>query len=356
MLRKQKVLICAGTGGVGKTSLSASLGVLAARSGLRTLVLTIDPAHRLAQALGLENHPGEDVAVPAQPGLSACMIDPRREFDQFVVGSLDNTLARGLMQNRLYQQLAGNLNGSQEFTSLVRLIAAASDPRYDLVILDTPPTQNAVDFLKAPERLYALFQDTVIGWFANQGSSNEGFIRRTLNRGTRIVTGALETVTGSSFIAELKDFFTHISHLKGKIAEVSEAVSRLLHDDRTGFLLVTGFDETKLREALEFQADLRAENMRLLGVVVNRWFPEWASQDAAAVAAWERLPEFRTLRDFHERFATFFKERQEAFDRFEKQLGKTVPVLKLPDYKNTVQGLDDLGIVADTLNEKWRSP
>src|SRR4051812_7154310 len=101
LLKKHRVLICAGTGGVGKTSLSASLGVLAASQGLRTLVLTIDPAQRLAQALGIESKPGEDVKVPGVKNLSAAMIDPRKEFDEFVLGSVDKGIAKGLFNNRL---------------------------------------------------------------------------------------------------------------------------------------------------------------------------------------------------------------------------------------------------------------
>jgi anion-transporting ArsA/GET3 family ATPase len=358
LLKRHRVLICAGTGGVGKTTLSAALGVLAARSGLRTLVLTIDPAQRLAQSLGIEKKPGIDVRVEGVAGLSAAMIDPRREFDEFVLGSVDNVLAKQLFENRLYQQLVGNLNGSQEFTSLVRLLKSAKSSEYDLIILDTPPTQNAVDFLKAPERLYALFQDTVIGWFA-QPDHEEGWLKRTLHRGTRLVTTALETVTGSSFIAELKDFFRHISHLRGRISAVSREVTALLQDSRTGFVLVTGFDESKLKEALEFQNDLAQEKLKLCAVIVNRWFPEWTEHtDVVVTAAWSQNPDFRALKDFHARFAEFFAQRQEAFDRFVLQLGhmgpNTPPVLKLPDFKNTVQGLEDLNQVATTLTEKWK--
>ena len=352
-LKKHHVLVCAGTGGVGKTSLSASLGVLAARGGLRTLVLTIDPAHRLAQSLGIENQPGQDVVVKDVPGLSASMIDPAQEFNAFVLGSLENTLAEGLLKNRLYQQLASNLSGSQEFTSLVRLLKAARDERYDLVILDTPPTQNAVDFLKAPDRLCALFQDTVIGWFANPDQET-GWIKRTLHRGTRMVTGALEGVTGSTFIAELKDFFTHISHLRGQIAAVSRDVKALLHDERTAFLLITGFDESKLAEALEFQSDLREEKLKLAGVIVNRWFPEWANPQASDdVSAFAKNPNYAVLKTFYGQFAEFFTHRTHAFDKFITALGRGVPVIKLPDFKNTVQGLADLNQVATTLEEKW---
>lgn len=355
LLKRHRVLICAGTGGVGKTSLSASLGVLAAQAGVRTLVLTIDPAHRLAQALGIEAHPGEDVPVTAVSGLSACMIDPRREFDQFVLGSVDNVVAKSLFENRLYQQLVSNLNGSQEFTSLVRLLTAARDERYDLIILDTPPTQNAVDFLRAPERLNALFQDSVIGWFANT-HERDGFLKRTLSRGTRLVTSALEAVTGGTFIAELKDFFTHIAHLRGRIGQVSRDVHTLLHADTTGFFLITGFDETKLKEALEFQADLKQERLKLRGVIVNRWFPEWADgrDDEASFAA---EPGYETLKKFYERFKEYFQARAQAFDRFNAQLNAQgeadTPVLKLPDFKNTVQGLEDLKQVAESLRAKW---
>ena len=355
LLKSHKILICAGTGGVGKTSLSASLGVLAAGKGIRTLVLTIDPAQRLAQALGIERRPGEEVAVPGVPNLSASMIDARREFDEFVLGTVDKGIAKGLFNNRLYQQLVSNLNGSQEFTSLARLMSAADSKRYDLIILDTPPTQNAVDFLRAPERIYALFQDSVIGWFSNTDKS-EGFIKRNLHRGTRMVTSALERVTGSVFIHELKDFFAHIAHLQGRVSKMSLDVKKLLHSKQTGFLLVTGFDETKLKEALEFQTDLANEKLHLTGVVVNRWFPEWAEGERNWPADWENNPDFIKLKEFYGEFSGYFKNRQQVFERFVSQLAAPIPVVKLPDFRNNVQGLEDLKHVAETLEDKWRKP
>lgn len=351
-LKKHKVLICAGTGGVGKTSLSASLGVLAARNGIKTLVLTIDPAQRLAQSLGIENPPGADAAVGGQPNLTAAMIDPRREFDEFVLGAVDRGIAKELFDNRLYQQLVGNLSGSQEFSSLLRLLNSHQSGRFDLVILDTPPTQNAVDFLRAPERLYALFQDSVISWFANP-DEKEGWIKRTLHTGTRLVTTALESVTGSTFIHELKSFFGHVSHLRGRIAKVSRDVTALLHAETTGFVLVTGFDEAKLKEALEFQQDLSGEGLNLRLVVVNRWFPEWAQGERNWPENWTLNPDFQKLKALYDQFAEYFKRRQDAFTKLEFQLAGGVPVLKLPDFANSVQGLEDLNAMAGTLEEKW---
>ena len=354
LLQSHKVLVCAGTGGVGKTSISASLGVLAAESGLRTLVLTIDPALRLAQALGLNAKAGEEIAVPGVPNLHAAMIDPRREFDQFVLGSVDKGIAKDLFNNRLYQQLVSNLNGSQEFTSLVRLYNAVESGRFDLIILDTPPTQNAVDFIKAPERIYALFQDSVVSWFSNTGH-DDGFIKRNLHRGTRMVTLALERVTGSVFIQELRDFFSHISHLQGRVQRLSADVGELLRSKRTGFLLVTGFDETKLKESLEFQQDLKNERLHLSGVVVNRWFPEWTQHESRWPSEWDQDSEFIALKSFYGQFAGFFKDRQAVFERFREQVGSSVPVAKIPDFKNNVQGIEDLRQVGQTIKAKWRS-
>jgi anion-transporting ArsA/GET3 family ATPase len=359
LLTSHRVLICAGSGGVGKTTLSATVGICAAQMGLRTLVLTIDPAQRLAQALGITSEPGKVVSVPGVARLSALMIDPRREFDEFVLGSVDSRIAKGLFENRLYQQLVSNLNGSQEFTSLVRLLKASSSGEYDLVVLDTPPTQNAMDFLKAPERLYALFQDSVVGWFAEKAeASKENLLKRTFYRGTRMVTSVLEAMTGSSFIRELKDFFSHLMHLQSKVSEVSQDVHNLLHSEETGFLLVTGYDQSKLKDALEFCHDLRAEGLHLSGVILNRWFPGWVRPEKTRKESlwpshWDRDPDFQKLKAFHVEFRGYFESRQMSFEKFQHQLAEDVPLIKLLEFKSPVQGMDDLQKMAEIVQKKW---
>lgn len=343
ILKKSKVVICMGTGGVGKTTLSASLGVLAAQEGLRTLVLTIDPAQRLAQALGVENAPGREVAVDAIAGLSACMIDPRQEFDAFVLGHVENRIAEGLFRNPLYQQLVGSLSGSQEFTSLIRLYNSVQSGRYDLVILDTPPAQNSVEFLRAPERIYALFQETVIRWFAPQ--IRPSLLTRLVNRGTSLVTAALEKVTGSQFITELRDFFAHLSHLQGKVTDMSLRVQRLLHSDETAIVLVTGFDETKLKEALEFQQELRRDELNLRAIIVNRAFPVWQGRVSAEAP--------QALVALYEQMEHFYQDRIASYEAFSKQIGEAVPILRLPDYNQAVMGISDLTRLAQQIRERW---
>jgi len=351
-LNTKKVLICAGSGGVGKTSISATLGVMASQAGLRTLVMTIDPAQRLAQSLGIDNRPGEEVVI--SPQLTALMLDARKEFDGFVLGAVDKGVAKALFNNRLYQQLTGNLSGSQEFTSLVRLLKASQSKRFDLIILDTPPTQNAVDFLRAPERLYALFQESVMSWFANAETESAWWLK-ALHRGTRMVTGALEKVTGSAFIHDLRDFFTHLSRLQGRIAKVSQDVSALLHDPATGFVLVTGFDESKLKEAAEFQADLKVEDLRLELVVVNRWFAEWSEGVQSWPTNWQTHPQFEKLRLYYDQFVGYFSQRHAALEHFRRhiQQGRDVPVVVLPDFNHALQGWEDLTRMGDEMTKRW---
>jgi anion-transporting ArsA/GET3 family ATPase len=315
------------------------------------LVLTIDPAQRLAQALGIEKKGGVEVAVPMAPGLSAALMDPRVEFDQFVLGAIDRGIAKGLFNNRLYQQLVAHLHGSQEFTSLVRLLKCVESGNYDLVILDTPPAQNAVEFLRAPERIYALFQDSVMGWFSSP-DKNEGWIKKTFHRGTRLVTSALESVTGSVFIHELKDFFEHVTFLKSRILSVSEKVSELLHSPSTGFLLVTGFDESKLKEGLVFQHDLTLEGFHLGGVIVNRWSPEWLGQPGFNPEEIARDAKLQAIAKVHEQFLANFNHRKEIFARFKSQLPSSLPVIELPDFHSTVEGIEDLQRMAKVIQEQ----
>lgn len=345
LLKDTKVLICMGTGGVGKTTISAALGLLAAKGGLKTLVLTIDPAKRLAQSLGIENRPGEDVAVEGVPGLFACMIDPQLEFDNFVRSNVENRIAEGLIKNPLYQQLVSSLSGSQEFTSLVRVINSVQGKKYDLVILDTPPVQNSVDFLRAPERMASLFDESVIKWFSPREKAS--FITRIVNRGTSVVTMALEKVTGSQFITELKDFFAHLAYLQAKVSKASIDLGQLLHSKETGVVIVTGFDEAKMSEAAEFRSQLKREQLFLRAIVVNRAFPTWkggATKDMAL-----------ELVELYEKMQHYFKDRIEFYDQFAKNVGGDVPILQLPDYNQAVMGIDDLEKLSLQISEKWQA-
>lgn len=281
-----KTLICIGTGGVGKTTMAASFGVGQALAGKKVLVLTIDPAKRLAQALGLkpDGHlhqvklPKNDQAGLKNSGqLWSCVIDHQMAFENFIRDGAKGVAAdeeiNRLLKNKLYLQLSGRLSGSQEFTSLLTLHRHVASNEFDLVILDTPPAQHTWSFLKAPEKIAQLFNEGVTSWF-RQDAESQSVFKKILNVGTTQVLKALETLTGSEFIKELAAFFGAIQRWQKPLETYVMNCHRLLISPHTEFFLVTGLDPSRLKEAGKLSREIRTQGYRLTSVVINR-VPEW---------------------------------------------------------------------------------
>lgn len=336
-----KVLVCIGSGGVGKTTVAASLAVQAAEEGLRVLVLTIDPAKRLAQTLGIEGATGI-TRVPQQNfsgELFASVIDHKKTFDEFVLRAAQKSeSAERLMQNRLYQQLSTSLSGSQDFTALEKLYSCVESGEFDLVILDTPPTKHAMDFLNAPQKLAALFNEGVAKWFREP--TEKGFFSGMLQLGTRQVLKALETLTGSGFIKELSDFFSSIEKWQKELNQRTTEVHRMLVSPSTQFCLVTSFDQTKLNEATYFVKEIYKGGYHLNRVVINRTFPFWLNLDG--VDSDESESKFHAL--FLE-MKQYYQMRQQQYSNFADTLQKSVQLYRIPDMVediSDIQGLEKI--------------
>lgn len=358
ILRAHKVIVCAGSGGVGKTTVAAALGTYAAKIGLNTLVLTVDPARRLATALGLDLADDSEKHVPLRGyrgDLHAAVIDSRKTFDQFISRYTPNReAAERILRNRLYQQMSTTLSGSQEFTSLERLLEAVESGRHDLVILDTPPTKHAMDFLTAPQRIHSLFQDSITRWFFDSGVSGGkgGFFAGLINRGTRTVLKSLEVLTGGQFIEELIDFFAAIRSIQAALRDRSMAVQKLLAGPQTKFFVVTSFDAAKLDEAKYLRSALRSLGYSLEAVVINRAFPVWlpdqvqtTNPPASLRAAYDKVL------DFHERFKQFHAFRYTLYEEFARGLKDSVRIFRIPEYDQDIHGLRDLETLAEKLVE-----
>ncbi len=277
-----KTLIFIGTGGVGKTTLAASFGVGLAMSGKKVLVLTIDPAKRLAQALGLKADGDlHQVKLPAgsknSGQLWSCVIDHQKAFEEFIRqgarGVAKEVDVNRLLKNKLYLQLSGRLSGSQEFTSLITLYRHVNSQQFDLVILDTPPAQHTWSFLKAPEKIAQLFNEGITKWFRQEPTSQSVF-KKILNVSTTQVLKALELLTGSEFIQELSAFFAAIQTWQKPLENYVLNCHRLLISKETEFVLVTGLDPSRLQEAEKLSKEIRTQGYRLTSVVINR-VPEW---------------------------------------------------------------------------------
>ena len=334
--------------------MSAAIGVRAAQLGRRTLVLTVDPAKRLAMALGLDLQDDSERPVPLENvsgSLSAAVIDSKKIFDRFVRTHANGAeIIERIMRNRLYQQMSTTLSGSQEFTALERLLQAQESGLYDLVILDTPPTKHAMDFLTAPQRIGSLFQDSVTKWFFPQGDKPKGFIANLVGRGTRTVLKSLEILTGGPFIEELVDFFTAVRSIQQVLRDRTQMVQDLLTNTSTRFIVVTSFDAAKLTEAKYLQGQLKKLGYRLQAVIINRAFPLWLPGDVVAES--RVAPEtVARVRKFYEAFREYYATRYTLYEEFAKGLDATIVVLRIPEYRQDIHGLEDLHALAKVLGQ-----
>lgn len=338
-----KILICVGSGGVGKTTMASALGVLAAQSGLNTLVLTIDPSLRLAQVLGIEGR-NEVTLVPGQNysgSLKASIINHKAVFDSFVQrASASSEIIDRIQKNRLYQQLSTTLSGSQEFSALEKLYQSYTSGEYDLIILDTPPAQHAIDFLRAPQKLSALFSEGVAKWFRGSAKAKVGIFRSLLNSGTKQVLKALELLTGADFIHELSDFFSIIENWQSKLHDRTIEFHRLLVSPTTHFALVTSFEEAKLSEAQVFSQEIIRSGYGLKHVFLNRAFPhchlgelQIKGENEKVVAEVKRL--------FFE-WKAFYDLREKLFEGFSLRLPKGVQTYRVAEFIMPISDLHGL--------------
>ncbi len=350
-------MVCAGSGGVGKTTCAAALGVRAAQLGRRVLVLTVDPARRLATALGLDLSDPNDREVKLQGvsgKMSAAVIDSKHVFDTFIRRHSNQAeLVARIMKNRLYQQLSTTLSGSQEFTAVERLLEAVESNQYDLIILDTPPTKHAVDFFTAPQRINALFQDSITRWFMAPGSGlGGGIFSGLISRGTKLALKSLETLTGGPFIEELVDFFAAIRSVQKVLQERSSRAYDLLRNPDTRFIVVTSFDQAKLLEACYLKDELKRLGFRFEAVVINRAFPIGLSAEAEthpSPSSDSNSVALDKVRKFYKSFKEYYAFRYSLYEDFVKNVGSEVVMVRVPEYQKDIYGTEDLVSLATLL-------
>lgn len=295
---ERRVLVCVGTGGVGKTTVAAALGLAAARRGRRVLVLTIDPARRLADALGAGPLDHEERAIPRERlahagvpdtgSLSAAMLDTKRTFDEIVTRfSPDPETTARIFQNPIYQNLTDALAGSREYSAIEKLHQVAASDRYDLVVLDTPPARHALDFLDAPRRLTALFDTQLLRLLFRPALAmgRTGF--RLFRFGSATVLRAIERVSGFEFLTAISEFLLVFESMLDGFSQRALEAQELLRSPACGFVLVVGPGAEQARRARAFWARLAEERVRVVGMVQNR-IRTWAGAPAGAADDAER--------------------------------------------------------------------
>jgi anion-transporting ArsA/GET3 family ATPase len=259
----------AGSGGVGKTTTAAALGLALAAEGRRVAVITIDPARRLATSLGLEELGNEPtrVALDAPGELWALQLDPKRTFDDLIARlAPDERTRQEVLGNRIYHQLSSAVAGSQEFTAVARLYDLDREGRFDVLVLDTPPSRNALDFLDAPDRLLGFFEGRALRLFL----APTGLAARLVGAGAAPLVAVLQRVTGVELLDDLAGLLRALGGLLEGFGRRAAAVKALLADPATTFLVVSSPEREPVEEAVFFHGKLREGGLPFGGLVVNR--------------------------------------------------------------------------------------
>ena len=274
LLEGKRIVVCAGPGGVGKTTTAAAIALGMAEQGLKVAVLTIDPAKRLANSLGLAELGNEETRVPVEIDgdgeLWALMLDAKRTWDEVIERHASDERTRdAVLNNRIYQELSNAVAGSTEYMAMEKLYELYQEDRYDLLVLDTPPTRNALDFLDAPERLSRFIDSRSLQFFLKPGRLG----LKVFGRGSGIIFSVLKRVTGVDLLQDLSVFFRALGGLVDGFRERAAGVKALLGDPGTLFLIITSPEREPIEEAIFFHGKLREAHMPFGGLIVNRVQP-----------------------------------------------------------------------------------
>ncbi len=369
-----RVVVTLGGGGVGKTTTAAALSVHAALCGKRVLCLTIDPARRLANSLGLTEMTVSEQDVPAElfashgltltGQLSAMMLDTKRTFDDLVGQYASTPEAKDrILNNGMYQYVSSSLAGTQEYMAMEKLYAVRKDPRWDLIVLDTPPTANALDFLAAPEKLIEAIDSPAMRWFV-QGFGSGTFSLKALGRGAAFLLRGLSKFTGAGFLQEVAAFVTGINDLFGGFRQRAHVVAEALRSSDVAFMVVTRPSAAAVDESLFLAQRLNESEIDVASVVINNVHPirddgGISTADLVAEAerthaaegfagGAERLVE-RMRRAFDDEQALARAERAEI-ERLRAQIADRVSVVEVPAFDEDVHDLGALARLAAHLN------
>jgi anion-transporting ArsA/GET3 family ATPase len=359
--RSTRIIVCCGAGGVGKTTTAAALGLRAAEEGRTVVVLTIDPARRLAQSMGLselDNNPRRVKGVDESRGgsMDAMMLDMKRTFDEVVFAHATPERAETIMANPFYQSLSSSFSGTQEYMAMEKLGQLRAEDRWDLIVVDTPPSRSALDFLDAPKRLGSFLDGRFIRVLMGTAKTGGRAYLKVVGAGLNAMTSVLTKVLGAQVLKDLQAFIAALDTMFGGFRERADATYQLLQARGTSFVVVAAPERDALREASYFVERLGEERMPLSGLVLNRVHTSGAtglSADRAAAGA-ETLDESRSY-PLAAGILRLHAERMRLIEREQSLRGRftaahpRVPVVDVAAQPGDVHDLDGLRLVGESL-------
>jgi anion-transporting ArsA/GET3 family ATPase len=350
LVRERRILVCCGSGGVGKTTTAAVLALEAAKAGRRAVVVTIDPAKRLADALGLEGLTGTPSKIEGDwPGeLWALMLDTKSTFDDLVVANASSSeQGDRILRNRFYRNISGALSGTQEYMAMEKLYELHQRTDFDLVVVDTPPTRNALDFIDAPRRLSRFLDHRLFRMITSPGRG----IAKAVNVAAQTFLRTVAKVVGAEVIDDAVAFFQAFEGMEEGFRHRADEVLRLLSDDDTAFVLVASPRRDTIDEARYFAEKLAEADIAVRALVVNRMHPRFGDGLAEATRERARTLEGTDLGGLYRNLADF----QLVASREEEHLAgladavAPAPVVRVPFLRSDVHDLTGLEAVAEHL-------
>jgi anion-transporting ArsA/GET3 family ATPase len=372
LVERHRIVISAGSGGVGKTTVAASVALWGALEGRRTVVLTIDPARRLATSLGIASIGSEEHEIPAEyfasqglgpvrGSLAAMMLDQKGAWDALVERHAPAEARARILANPFYQHLSQTFAGSQEYMAIEQLCVLAESGRYDLIVVDTPPTRHALDFLEAPRRIDDFLDRKVVKWFVRPYFSAGWSALRAMNRTAGFLLRRLEQATGVSALAEISDFFSSMGGLFENFHGRVERAYDVLRGSATAFVLVSGPEEQVLGDAEYLSTKMAELRMPLKGVVLNRVHREFRPGGRGALGRREVGPEdveqvtklvsgalgrggneARALAENFVDYQALARGESLRLEQFRAGLARTVPVVQVPNFARDIHDLATL--------------
>lgn len=349
-----QIVICAGPGGVGKTTISAAIALESAMRGRRTVVMTIDPAKRLADALGLEKLSNEPTRVPPErfreagmepAPLDAMMLDTKTTFDDLVHRYAKSPERASLiLKNRFYQAISGTMSGTHEYMAMEKLYELHNDRRYDLIVIDTPPTRNALDFLEAPKRMTSFLEGRLLKWFLVPAMGGGKGVFRAMNLAAVTFLRVVQKVVGADALKDTADFFANFEGMYDGFRERAQAVYELLRRNLTRFVVVVSPNGQAVEEGLFLVTSMRSHGLHFGGLVVNRVHPRFEGAEGEPVG----LPLADLLGQLADEFAQVRAREDQTLRRLEAEVPGDATV-RIPYLTREVASLSALADVADLL-------
>lgn len=340
----KKMLICCGTGGVGKTTTAAALALRATYAGKRVCLITIDPAKRLATSLGLESlrkdpqnldrYLAETLEKP-KGSLSALMLDSQDTFYRFLEEVGGNEVRSRFQESNLFGVIAGNFGGTHDYLAMEKLFELERRGAYDLLVLDTPPARHTLDFLDAPDRIAKFFDDRVFQWFLTEARSRS--LKEKLRAtGTKAALAALERLTGEGVLKDFVSLAPHIQRVKNAFVERQGAVRALLKSDSAGAIFVSSPTDLSRGEARPFLSDAEEKGIRILAFIVNRSLAHLAPEPEPK----GKLP--AAVRENYRRLRFLVEEEEKHLTLLKGLAGRGRKILTVPELENDVHDLPSL--------------